>query len=447
MSLKLPSDFAKKIAETFNWKVTTVEDTFDFSEDKEGFFWAKLKPKKFLDKPDFRTLCALTRDLGGEGYLQGARAWKIPGPFAKKAVTPPQGSTLPAAIKPTEQGSALPVRIRIGYYESFPISSILSPSFMLRLNIADNIEELAEQIGTTTAGGEKCVILEPLVCRPTNKLGYVEVAAGERRLLAAKRLGLGVIPIVVKNLSDEEFDRVRMMENLARKDMSDYEVARALKYLMDTYPQVYPTQANLANIFNKSREWVTHHLQMLEPNLANIVSRDTLESGKVTERQAREILAAPGDKQQEIINEINKTGEIPSAREIHNIVHPEEAKPVKPQDMTVGKARELLESPAGKEVLEEAIKESQGQPVEEDENEALYADGMKLEPEKASESVPKTHEAGKDSVPSPTAKPQLKSEELDTGFKWECPECQQIFGLIHVKRSDGKIDHRLEARY
>jgi hypothetical protein len=102
MKVNLPSDFAKAIADALGWKIAQVDNTFDFEEDKQGFFWAKLKPKKFLEKPDFRTVCALTRDLGGEGYLMGAKAWKVPGPYAKKEPVGPvsEGSKEPVVPKP-----------------------------------------------------------------------------------------------------------------------------------------------------------------------------------------------------------------------------------------------------------------------------------------------------------------------------------------------------------
>lgn len=86
--LQTPLEFAEKIAETFNVKLHFIDEFFDVDEDKDGFFYARLKAKKFLDKAQFRALCALARDLGGEGYLQGAKAWRVPGPLYKSARSP-----------------------------------------------------------------------------------------------------------------------------------------------------------------------------------------------------------------------------------------------------------------------------------------------------------------------------------------------------------------------
>jgi N6-adenosine-specific RNA methylase IME4/ParB-like chromosome segregation protein Spo0J len=112
--LKLPSDLAKKIAETFNWTLNQVTDTFNIEERKDGYFYAQLKPKKFLDKPDFQSLCTLVRDLDGEDYLAGAKAWRVPGPYAKKTPSEPPSnlkvpgqSTAQTSTKEISQSSEL----------------------------------------------------------------------------------------------------------------------------------------------------------------------------------------------------------------------------------------------------------------------------------------------------------------------------------------------------
>jgi len=103
--ISLPQDFAKEIAQSLGMTDKWVDECFEIDENKEGYFIAKLKPKKFLERDQFRTLCALARDLGGEGYLRGAKAWAIPGPLAKKPL--PQANTtstpqLPSTSKPSD---------------------------------------------------------------------------------------------------------------------------------------------------------------------------------------------------------------------------------------------------------------------------------------------------------------------------------------------------------
>jgi ParB/RepB/Spo0J family partition protein len=397
--LEVPRGFARVIAETLGAKIENVEEYFTVDKDKQGYFTAKLQPKKWLDLAQFKMLCAVARDYGGD-YVKETRTWRIPGPYAKKPQAPegpapesptsvtmstPAGSVAPDSVKydkskPPEPG---PFPVKLGYYGNFGIEFILSPKFSFRMNIEDDIQELVEQITTSRAGDELCVIAEPLICRPSTTPGYIEIGAGERRLLAARKMGLGVVPVIIKNFSDEEFDRIRMMENLARKDLTDYEVGRAIKHLMETYPKVYPTQANIAEVFGKTQGWVSQRLAMLQ--LPENITR-VIKQGELTEKQAREILAAPEEKREEILDKISETGEVPSAREIRRAVQPE-------------REAETEERPG-------------------------------FEPTTLPEEVP---------VRAPEPEPLL------TGFEVECPECHAKLLINHVHYPSGKVEHEVET--
>ena len=149
-------------------------------------------------------------------------------------------------------------RVKPGYYPEFPVERILKPKFSFRRNVEEGIDELVEEI---KAAG---MVIEPLVGRPALKPGYVELGPGERRLQAAKKLGMKTVPIIVKEFSDAEFDKIRFLENLARKDLSDMEIARILRHMLDNHPDEYPSQEVLANALGKSRRWILYHLKMLE---------------------------------------------------------------------------------------------------------------------------------------------------------------------------------------
>jgi hypothetical protein len=84
LSLKSPADFAKRLSEALGMTPIGVAELFDIEEHKQNFFVAKLKPKQFLEREQFRTMCALTQDLGGEIYLR-PKTWKVPGACAKKS--------------------------------------------------------------------------------------------------------------------------------------------------------------------------------------------------------------------------------------------------------------------------------------------------------------------------------------------------------------------------
>jgi hypothetical protein len=108
MTVQTPVEFAEKIVETLAIKAEEVGDLFNIDEDKQGYFVATLYPKKFLNKEQFKMMCALVKDLGGEGYLQGAKSWMVPGPLAKKSPTPipAAGSPLPGDLKAAGQSTA-----------------------------------------------------------------------------------------------------------------------------------------------------------------------------------------------------------------------------------------------------------------------------------------------------------------------------------------------------
>ncbi|OYT44429.1 hypothetical protein B6U84_04105 [Candidatus Bathyarchaeota archaeon ex4484_40] len=214
-------------------------------------------------------------------------------------------------------------RIKPGYYPDFPVDRILEPKFSFRRNVDEGIGDLVEEI---KAAG---MVIEPIVCRPSSKTGYIELGPGERRLRAAKKLGMKTVPVIVKEVSDAEFDRIRLLENLARKDLSDMEIARVLRYMLDSYPEEYPTQEDLAKAFGKSVRWVKYHLRMLQ--LENVFKERehvfplwTEILSKITEGQARQILSVSQEKRVDvaewIVERYEETGEIPSAREIREYV-------------------------------------------------------------------------------------------------------------------------------
>jgi ParB-like chromosome segregation protein Spo0J len=413
MSLKLPIDFAKKIADTLTVKAEVVEQLFDIEERKDGFFYAVLKPKQFLDKFQFRAMCRLVKDLGGQDYLQGAKAWAVPGPFAKKGGVTPQGSALPAGIKAVGQSNA---------QTSTPPSA---PPFTPLQKAEKGPNDLDEEIVESLKGSSKKVgTLYPILVDsfgntidgfhrrkanpnwPTLKVDYVSdpLQLAKARLIANER----------RNVPAEEkrtlLDQIAKMTGWTPKQIAEdlgWSETTVYRYLSSELKKPEPKQLAEARAASST----------LELGMDKTVSSATLKS----------------------------------------------------QDMTVGKAKELLDTPAGKEVLEDAVKErlaegageqmrieeqekemerlrsvgeGPGSEVSESEDEPLYADSIKWKPD-SSESTPNTHEPDKESIPSPKAK--LKNEGIDTGFEWTCPECHWIYKLIHITNADGSLKHRFDV--
>ncbi|MCC5619512.1 ParB/RepB/Spo0J family partition protein [Nostoc sp. CHAB 5836] len=73
-------------------------------------------------------------------------------------------------------------------------------------------------------------ILEPILVRPQGQ--ELELVAGERRLRAAKMIGLEIVPVVFKELSDQEALQISLVENLAREDLNSVEETEGILELL-----------------------------------------------------------------------------------------------------------------------------------------------------------------------------------------------------------------------
>lgn len=118
------------------------------------------------------------------------------------------------------------------------------------------LSELAESI-------EQHGVLQPLVVRPLASGSY-QLVAGERRWRAARIAGLTEVPVVIKELTDEEVIEIAMIENLQREDLNPLEEALGYRYMMD---ELKITQEQAAEKVGKSRPAVANALRLLKlPN-------------------------------------------------------------------------------------------------------------------------------------------------------------------------------------
>ena len=115
----------------------------------------------------------------------------------------------------------------------------------------ESLNELAESIRNHG-------ILQPLV---VTKIGeYYRIVAGERRFRAAKRAGLGTIPVIIKELTEQEVREIALVENLQREDLNPMEESEALYNLLT---ENNLTQEALAHAIGKSRPAVANSLRLL----------------------------------------------------------------------------------------------------------------------------------------------------------------------------------------
>ncbi len=131
------------------------------------------------------------------------------------------------------------------------------------------LESLAESIRTHG-------IVQPLLVRRRDE-GF-ELIAGERRWRAAKLAGLARVPVLVKEVADENLLEIALIENIQREDLNPIEEAQAYKRLIEN---VGLTQEALATRVGRDRSYITNYLRLLKlpPDLQQLVIEGRLSTG------------------------------------------------------------------------------------------------------------------------------------------------------------------------
>ncbi|WP_088042126.1 ParB/RepB/Spo0J family partition protein [Bacillus sp. EAC] len=119
-------------------------------------------------------------------------------------------------------------------------------------------------------------ILQPIIARKSIK-GF-QIVAGERRFRAAKNAGLNTVPVIVRDLTEEQMMELAVLENLQRDDLNPLEEAEAYQTLIE---QLHLTQEQLAKKLGKSRPHIANYLRILTlPNsVQEMVENGTLSMG------------------------------------------------------------------------------------------------------------------------------------------------------------------------
>lgn len=134
-------------------------------------------------------------------------------------------------------------------------------------------------------------LLQPMVVRSYQD-GKYEIIAGERRFRALKKLNWTKVPVIVKDLSDEETASMALIENVQRENLNPVEEARAYRKVLDTEKI---TQIELANRISKSQSYVANKLRLL--SLDDKVL-EALANDQISVRHGRELLRLSNDKDQ-----------------------------------------------------------------------------------------------------------------------------------------------------
>ena len=116
----------------------------------------------------------------------------------------------------------------------------------------DSLLELAESI-------KQFGLLQPILVQ--DRKIYYEIIAGERRWRAAKMAGLKEVPVIIKDLTDQEIVEISLIENIQREDLNPIEEALAYKRLLTEFNL---KQDEVAERVSKSRTAVTNSMRLLK---------------------------------------------------------------------------------------------------------------------------------------------------------------------------------------
>lgn len=189
------------------------------------------------------------------------------------------GKGLGALIEVQEKAS--------GSYIMLPINEISANRFQPRKVFEEStLKELSNSI-------KEKGILEPLLVRKS-KHGY-ELIAGERRLRAAKLAELKEVPVLLRDVSDEDAQELAIIENIQREGLNPIEQAEGFRSLVERFSL---SQEEVAKKVGKERATVANLLRLLKLPLD---IRSEIEKGSITMGHAKVILSLEHESLQRVI--------------------------------------------------------------------------------------------------------------------------------------------------
>jgi ParB family chromosome partitioning protein len=200
------------------------------------------------------------------------------------------------------------------------------------------LEELAQSV---RANG----VIQPVIVRRAGD--RFEIVAGERRWRAAQRAGLLKVPVVVREIPDDQLLQVALIENIQREDLNPIEEAQAYRRLADDHQL---TQDDIATAVGKDRATVANYLRLLR---LPAEVRGDVAAGALSMGHARALVALPDEAaQRRVSREVVARGF--SVRETEALVRRELTPPVPPPprkpDPNTRAAEEVLKLALGTRV-------------------------------------------------------------------------------------------------
>ncbi|MFS9143607.1 ParB/RepB/Spo0J family partition protein [Streptococcus infantis] len=197
----------------------------------------------------------------------------------------------------------------------------------------EKIQELAQSI-------KENGLIQPIIVRKSPVLGY-EILAGERRYRASIAAGLSEVPVIVKQLSDQDMMLHSIIENLQRENLNPIEEAKAYQSLIDKGF----THTEIAEKMGKSRPYITNLVRLLGLPKHILIE---VESGKISQAHARLLIQLSSDKQDKLLNRIQT--ENLSVRQVEQILQKTKKSSKKEKDHFVKEEEQKLKKILGLDV-------------------------------------------------------------------------------------------------
>lgn len=177
---------------------------------------------------------------------------------------------------------------------TLPVGKMRAGKYQPRTRMDEGaLAELADSIRTQG-------IMQPILVRPLGEeaSGQYEIIAGERRFRAAQLAGLKEVPVLVREVADENAAVMALIENIQREDLNPLEEAHGVRRLLDEFGL---THEQAAQAIGRSRSATSNLLRLL--NLASAVQTMLL-AGDVDMGHARALLAVDAATQIQLANQI-----------------------------------------------------------------------------------------------------------------------------------------------
>jgi ParB family transcriptional regulator, chromosome partitioning protein len=191
------------------------------------------------------------------------------------------------------------------------------PRYQMR---PEDLQELADSI-------REHGIIQPLIATQDPGEEFYTLIAGERRLRAAKMANLDLVPVILRQVTDQQLLELALIENVQRSDLTPLETAEAYRALNESFGL---SHEEIAQRVGKSRVAVTNTLRLLKlPKSA----REALAEGLISEGHARALLGLT-----------NPQGQVSALQTILK------------QDLTVRQTEDLVRKLSGEKTAQAAIK-------------------------------------------------------------------------------------------